>query len=490
MNRSIAPVALALSALIITACSDNSISISTNNAAPQSTQLGQFIDGPVKGASYRRGTLPQLFTTSTDGSFIFLAGERVEFRLGNISFGSIETSANTKFVTPRILARGNDSARINMARFLITLDSDQNPNNGIKISAAVKQAGWQYSGSNDFATLDSNELAEFASVANGLARRSLVSSDVAEKHLAQSEADISDGQYDYDYDDGGTDSDNDGINDPDDQCPNSEPVAIVASNGCEVPNGSNDDDNDEVINANDNCPAIANSDQADLDQDQRGDACDNDIDGDGLPNDDDKELRDADIDSDGVKDGADNCPERPNSNQTDTDADGQGDSCDSDIDNDDIDNGDDLFPLDLTENSDNDQDGIGNNGDNDDDNDGTPDNQDAFPFDARENTDSDGDGTGNNADTDDDNDGTPDTDDAFPLDASEDTDTDGDSIGNNADNDDDNDGTPDSEDAFPEDDSVSGDADTDGIGNNRDECTNTPSGEPSNFSGCSASQVT
>ncbi|MFQ3200753.1 MAG: hypothetical protein ACI9SK_001480 [Zhongshania sp.] len=407
MNRPLAPVVLVLSSLIITACSGDSVSISTNNATPQSSQLGQFIDSPVKGAGYRRGTLPQLFTTSTDGSFTFLAGERVEFRLGNISFGSVETTANTQFVTPRVLALDNDSARINMARFLITLDSDQNPNNGIEISAAVKQAAWQYSGSNDFATLESNELAEFASVANGSAGRSLVSSDVAEKHLAQSEADISDGQYDYDYDSGGTDNDNDGINDPDDQCPNSEPGAIVASNGCEVPNGSNDDDNDEVINANDNCPAIANSDQANLDQDQRGDACDNDIDGDGLPNDKDDEPRNADIDSDGVKDGADNCPESPNSNQTDTDADGRGDSCDGDIDNDGTPKTDDAFPLDPSEDTDTDGDSIGNNADGDDDNDGTPDNQDAFPFDASENTDTDNDGVGNNSDLDDDSDGTP-----------------------------------------------------------------------------------
>ena len=45
-----------------------------------------------------------------------------------------------------------------------------------------------------------------------------------------------------------------------------------------------DDDGDSIADYIDNCPATANSDQADLDADDQGDACDDDIDGDGIPN--------------------------------------------------------------------------------------------------------------------------------------------------------------------------------------------------------------
>jgi hypothetical protein len=71
-------------------------------------------------------------------------------------------------------------------------------------------------------------------------------------------------------------------------------------------------DGDGVANGSDNCRFTANTNQADLDGDGSGDACDDDIDGDGLSNAAEAALgtspTSVDTDGDGYRDGADACP--------------------------------------------------------------------------------------------------------------------------------------------------------------------------------------
>lgn len=111
-------------------------------------------------------------------------------------------------------------------------------------------------------------------------------------------------------------------------------VTIAAMTNIIVyPISADDLDGDGIANNNDNCPSVNNHDQANFDQDQRGDACDLDDDNDGLP--DIWEIRyglnahnanDAALDSD--RDGLNNRAEyehHTNPNQSDTDRDDQSD---------------------------------------------------------------------------------------------------------------------------------------------------------------------
>ncbi len=168
------------------------------------------------------------------------------------------------------------------------------------------------------------------------------------------------------------DYDDDGIEDPYDNCP-------WVRNPDQI-----DDDGDGVGTSCDNCPVQTNTDQGNLDGDIWGDLCDLDTDG------------------DGIDDSVDLCRTRPDPLQIDTDGDQQGDACDPDIDGDGVPNLEDNCAMVANpDQSDSVADGWGDACDDDDDSDGIRNTHDNCPYVANfDQADLDQDGSGDLCDAD------------------------------------------------------------------------------------------
>jgi hypothetical protein len=226
---------------------------------------------------------------------------------------------------------------------------------------------------------------------------------------------------------------------------------------------SADTDGDGVSDGDDAFP-LDPEEWSDTDVDGIGDNSDDDIDGDGIDNEEEMEIgtdpRKADSDSDGVDDGVDICPVDYDDGQEDADGDGIGDACDDDADGDGLSNGkEEAIGTDPLR-RDTDSDGLGDryeydHGTNplkrDTDGDGVSDKWDNCPVDANpDQKDSDGDGAGDACDADIDGDGVANgSDDCEYVRNPSQDDIDGDGSGDACDDDIDGDGVANEKDNCP-----------------------------------------
>ncbi len=155
-------------ASLITACGGGG---DDNGEENNNAKTGSFVDSPVEGLSYSTAT--QSGITNAAGEFKYRDGEVVTFKIGNTVIGA---AFGAEYITPLDVTNSfqpSDNAASNLARLLQTLDTDNNPENGITLPATVASLA---------ENLDINDTAE---VETAISQTLIVAAD-AESHLETS----------------------------------------------------------------------------------------------------------------------------------------------------------------------------------------------------------------------------------------------------------------------------------------------------------------
>ena len=127
---------LAASLAIGSGCDGNDLPIF--GPGEKEVYSGQFLDSAVANLDYKTPTREG--TTDTSGRFSYQNGESVNFSIGRVVLGETRGQA---VVTPVNLIEEGSTATPgvrNITRFLLALDQDGDPDNGINISEAVRLA--------------------------------------------------------------------------------------------------------------------------------------------------------------------------------------------------------------------------------------------------------------------------------------------------------------------------------------------------------------
>jgi hypothetical protein len=123
---------LALSSLV--ACIDDSADDDDAKASLEQDGVGFFIDSPVQGLTYTSSS--HSGTTDALGRFDYESGESIIFSIGDINLPAV-TASKAIHVSDLYSGGLSDTATINLARLLLTIDSDNDSDNGIQLSSSI-----------------------------------------------------------------------------------------------------------------------------------------------------------------------------------------------------------------------------------------------------------------------------------------------------------------------------------------------------------------
>lgn len=119
--------------LLFSSCGGDGGSSSNEGDSNNEVLTGIFVDSPVEGLRWVSGDMEG--TTDVAGTFQYKIGASVQFFVGDILLG--EAIGNSVLIPLDLVANAQnitDPTVTNIIRFLITLDNDDNPSNGIEIT--------------------------------------------------------------------------------------------------------------------------------------------------------------------------------------------------------------------------------------------------------------------------------------------------------------------------------------------------------------------
>lgn len=188
-----------LATMLLTACGGGS-----SGGSNDETLTGVFVDSPVEGLRWVSGGLAG--TTDVAGTFQYKSGATVKFYVGDILIG--ETTGSSVIIPVDLVADAQDITNptvTNIIRFLMTLDNDGNPSNGIEINetsanlALGKTIDFAQSTSDFAASGDVQVLVSTITSATSAGARSLTSVSDAHIHAENSIKDLLAGSYSGTY---------------------------------------------------------------------------------------------------------------------------------------------------------------------------------------------------------------------------------------------------------------------------------------------------
>jgi hypothetical protein len=160
-------------------------------------QTGYFVDSAVAGVAYTCGAFSGV--TDANGAFNYEASSTCTFKVGGITLGSVAASALLTSVNLVSGAVDETNPTVNnITRFLMSLDTDNDPSNGIQIATSV---GTALSSATLNFSLDPNTFATNATgvVNTAIPGRALVSAAAASGHLSATLLGLLAGSYSCTY---------------------------------------------------------------------------------------------------------------------------------------------------------------------------------------------------------------------------------------------------------------------------------------------------
>ena len=151
-------ITVTLSTLLLTACGSE---VEQGGSLPpimSNPNVGIFVDSGVQGLEYTKIN-GHKYITGNGGTFYYLTGEPILFHIGKLEIGTtigLATATPKDIVTYKNINKEDVSfddldtsihaAEVNnRVRLLMSLDSDQNPDNGIEINQTIRDKSKEWS---------------------------------------------------------------------------------------------------------------------------------------------------------------------------------------------------------------------------------------------------------------------------------------------------------------------------------------------------------